>query len=180
MSGSRPPLQSHRLRDDGTYPNSRLPLVALPGAFPGGGEGLARRMETTFGAHGWVGSWRNGVYPFHHYHSTAHEVLGVFQGRASLLLGGERGVELTVAAGDVLVVPAGVAHRNLGASPDFAVVGAYPRGQAPDLLTGRPGERPAADGRIIRLGLPEQDPVHGAGGPLLGLWSAAGAKPDPA
>src|SRR5437870_8580248 len=35
---------------------------------------------------------------------------------------------LDVQSGDVIVIPAGVAHQKLDASSDFAVVGAYPDG----------------------------------------------------
>ena len=80
-----------------------------------------------------------------------------------------------VRPGDVIVIPAGVAHKNLGASADFRVVGAYPRGQHPDLCTGKPGERPQADRRIARVPLPEQDPVYGPGGPLIAHWPAPAA-----
>ncbi len=24
----------------------------------------------------WLGAWRDGIFAFHHFHSTAHEVLG--------------------------------------------------------------------------------------------------------
>ena len=67
-----------------------------------------------------------------------------------------------VEAGDVIVIPAGVGHQNLGASPDFHVVGGYPVGQQPDLLRGNPGERPAADDRIATVPLPSKDPIRGA------------------
>jgi len=50
--------------------------------------------------------------------------------------------------------PAGVAHKNLGQSSTFAVVGAYPDGQHWDMNTGKPGERPRADQRIARVMLP--------------------------
>lgn len=72
--------------------------------------------------------------------------------------------------GDVVVIPAGVAHKNLGASPGFALVGAYPAGQLWDMMYGKPGERPRADENIARVPLPEADPVYGAGGPLLAHW----------
>jgi uncharacterized protein YjlB len=129
-------------------------------------------FETLFTRNGWTGSWRNGLYTFDHYHSTAHEVLGVSGGIVRIQLGGERGPIIDLGAGDVVVIPAGVAHKNVGASADFRVVGAYPIGTAPDLLFGKPGERPAADDNIrnvARLALPA-DPVEGAAGALAELW----------
>ncbi len=70
----------------------------------------------------------------------------------------------------MVVIPAGVAHRNLGETRGFGVVGAYPEGQRWDMNTGRPGERPAADERIARVPLPASDPVFGVNGPLMALW----------
>jgi uncharacterized protein YjlB len=75
-----------------------------------------------------------------------------------------------VQAGDVAVIPAGVAHCCLESSAGFRLVGAYPRGQRPDMCYGRPGERPEADRRIAGLGDPEQDPVQGDDGTLVRLW----------
>jgi uncharacterized protein YjlB len=161
------------LRDDGTFPNSALPLVAFQRAFDPAGGNLARRIEEVFAANGWGGGWRNGIYGFHHYHSSAHEALGVYRGSARVQLGGEQGITVSIAAGDVVVIPAGVAHKNLGASRDFAVVGAYPDGQRLDMNYGKAAERPGADERIAQVALPRMDPVHGAGGPLLGLWRSA-------
>ncbi|WP_250123845.1 cupin domain-containing protein [Chroococcidiopsis sp. CCMEE 29] len=67
--------------------------------------------------------------PNHHYHSTAHEVLGISRGKAAVRLGGDaRGQTFEVRAGDVIIIPAGVAHKNLDSSSDFLVVGAYPLG----------------------------------------------------
>jgi uncharacterized protein YjlB len=163
------------LADDGTFPNSPLPLVVFPGAIALAGEDPARTIERTFSAHGWGGGWRNGIYGFHHYHSSAHEVLGVYRGSARVQLGGERGIALHIAAGDVVVIPAGVAHKNLGASLDLAVVGAYPDGQRVDMNYGKAGERPGADTRIAGVALPRMDPVHGADGPLLALWGTVRA-----
>jgi uncharacterized protein YjlB len=33
----------------------------------------------------------DGIYPFHHFHSTAHEVLGIVAGSAVVVLGGPSG-----------------------------------------------------------------------------------------
>ena len=166
-----PEVVCETIEGDGTYPNnSALPLLAYRNAVKLPARDPAAAFEALFRANGWGGSWRNGVYGYHHYHSTAHEVLGVYGGTARVQLGGEAGIVVEVHAGDVVIIPAGVAHKNLGASADFRVVGAYPRGQRPDMNTGREGERPRADRNIARVGLPEADPVYGASGPLVKHW----------
>lgn len=159
--------------DDGSIPNNpRLPLLLYRAAVEVPADDPARAFEELFARHGWTGSWRDGVYGFHHYHSTAHEVLGVARGRVRVRFGGERGTEAELVAGDVVVIPAGVGHKNEGSSPDLLVVGAYPRGQEPDLLRGGPGDRPRALETIAGVRLPATDPVHGAEGPLLERWGA--------
>lgn len=165
-------VKVERLADDGTFPNNeRLPVLVYERAIEPGSEDPAARFEEVFRQNGWGGTWRNGIYSYHHYHSTAHEVLGVARGTARVQLGGESGPVFEVEAGDVLVLPAGVAHKNLGSSPDFLVVGAYPEGQDYDMNYGRPGERPEADRNIRKTPLPEKDPVHGADGPLVEHWN---------
>ena len=118
-----------------------------------------------FAEHDWVGSWVDGVFDFHHFHSTSHEVLGVVAGEAALELGGPQGRSFDVSAGDVLVLPAGTGHRRASARAGFTVVGAYPRGQEDyDLLRGEdPEEVAAARERIAALGAPPSDPVGGDG-----------------
>jgi uncharacterized protein YjlB len=81
-----------------------------------------------------------------------------------------------VHAGDVIVIPAGVAHQNIGASDDFGVVGAYPGGREWDLLRGLPGERPKADENIAALPLPKNDPIYDTKGPLRRIWKSSDAQ----
>lgn len=168
--GSTAGLQVQRFEDDGTFPNSRLPLLFYAAAWPAE-SASAETMEAVFSAGGWVPAWRSSVFTYHHYHSTAHEALGIAAGKARLMLGGPAGREFEVTAGDVVVIPAGVAHRRLSSSADFLVVGAYPPGQDWDLLRGSPGERPQADENIARVPLPPSDPVSGAPNPLLSHWT---------
>ncbi len=166
-----PKVRQHMLQDDGTFPNNEnLPLLLYVGALHLPERDPAAAIEALFQAHGWAGSWRDGIYGLHHYHSTTHEVLGVYRGTARVQFGGPSGVELAVQRGDVVVIPAGVAHKNLGASPDLAIVGAYPGGRSWDMNYGKAGERPQADENIARVPLPEADPVFGRGGPLQELW----------
>jgi len=75
-----------------------------------------------------------------------------------------------VEPGDVVLIPAGVAHKNLGASGNLGIVGAYPPGQHPDMCYGKSQERPQADERIAAIALPQGDPVYGAHGPMQNHW----------
>jgi uncharacterized protein YjlB len=131
-------------------------------------EGAARGFDSVFRANGWTGTWRDGVYDYDHFHSNAHEVLGVDSGHASLQLGGDAGEPVDVQAGDVLILPAGTGHRRIKKSSDFLVSGAYPPGQENyDLCRSR---TPEAELRITKVPVPGTDPVHGKFGPLLRLW----------
>lgn len=155
-------------KDAGAFPNSALPALLYAAVLSG--SDLASRFEALFEKHGWTGSWRNGLYRTHHYHSTAHEVLGVHRGSVKVRLGGPAGALVELREGDVLVLPAGVAHKNEGQSADFGVVGAYPNGTSPDLQYGRDGERPETDRKIAAVPLPRTDPVLGGSEGLPLLW----------
>ena len=170
VHGDSSRVVSEPFADDGTFPNSRCPLLIYKAAVAPE-ETTPERIEEMFAAGGWPPAWRYTVYPFHHYHSNTHEVLGIATGHARLMLGGPKGREFDVTAGDVIVIPAGVVHRQLSKSADFLVVGGYPAGSpSPDLLRGEAGDRPKADGRIAKVPLPKTDPVTGAEGPLTAHW----------
>jgi uncharacterized protein YjlB len=158
---------------NGRFPNSRLPLLVYPQAL----NADSPTPEEVFLANAWGGTWRNGVYPYHHYHSTAHEVLAVVGGSATLLFGGEGGIQVEARAGDCVVIPAGVAHKLIARNTGFLVVGGYPAGQTYDVCVGNPGERPEADRRIERVPLPVSDPIQGSGGALVKLWKPAAQIP---
>lgn len=156
--------------DDGSIPNSKFPLLLYRNAFgERGGEG-ASWLEDHFRDNNWSNSWRNGVYSYHHYHSTSHEVLGVYSGSATLHLGGEGGKKVDVEAGDIIVIPAGVGHKNLSSSSDFGVVGAYPNASSYDLKTGRKSEYGEAKKNIAKVPVPEKDPLIGEDG-LPEIWT---------
>lgn len=167
--------QAFRFAGDGETPNNpRLPLLVYRAAVPAEGAGdRATWFERTFAAHGWTDGWRNGIYPFLHFHTGTHEVLGIAAGRATVEFGGASGRALDVAAGDVVVLPAGVGHRRLDASADLLVVGAYPRNGRFDQK--RPGEIDiaAAERAVAAVPLPRMDPVAGEAGPLMTLWTSA-------
>lgn len=171
-----PHVTAHQLADDGRIPNSRLPLLLYRGVLPlTNGAALPASVQDLFRRNEWAGTWVNGIFDYDHYHSTAHEVLGCFSGSARVRFGGDRGLVVDFQAGDVVVIPAGVGHKNLGDSPDFGVVGAYPAGQENDLCRGMEGERPEADRAIAQVPLPSADPVYGRGGPLHSFWEGRGS-----
>jgi len=167
-------IETHHFADDGIVPNNPLPLVLYRGALGGEGD-LAARCEAMFEANGWPGAWRNGIYGHHHYHSTAHEVLGIARGFARVRLGGEHGATVELRAGDVVVIPAGVAHKRESASGDLLVIGSYPRGQRPDICPADAAAHDASAGNVARVALPASDPVTGRAGPLLDCWRAGGS-----
>jgi uncharacterized protein YjlB len=161
------------LKDDGQFPNNgELPLVVYEAAVELPDDDPAAGFELLFKLNGWENSWRNGIYDYHHYHSTAHEVLGIYEGTVKLQLGGPKGLKVDLKKGDVVIIPAGVAHRNIGSSKDFKCVGAYPKKQDYDMNYGKEGERPKADKNIQNLPLPVMDPVYGLDGQLIREWTS--------
>jgi uncharacterized protein YjlB len=164
-------VHTHTLRDDGSIPNNpRLPILIYEGALALSGTDSASTVLQLLETNGWQDGWVNGIYSYHHYHSTAHEVLAVVSGLATVQFGGELGIKEQLQAGDVVAIPAGVAHKNLGSTSDFKIVGAYPAGQQWDMCYGKSEERPKSDENIDRVPLPESDPIYGLSGPLVKYW----------
>lgn len=164
---------THIFRGDGRFPNSDLPLLLYTAAVPADPAAI----ERLFAGHDWSNSWRNGVFSFHHFHSTAHEVLGLAAGEVRVAFGGPSGQELTLRAGDAVVIPAGVAHRNMGSTPDLLVVGAYPGGADCDIRRGVASEYPDVLRAIAAVPMPAADPVAGPEGWLPRLWQFAAGMP---
>jgi uncharacterized protein YjlB len=159
------------LKDDGIFPNSPFPVLLYKRAIVSPAVLPALAMIRLFRKNGWANNWRDGIFTYHHYHSITHEVVGVVKGKTMVQLGGDQGVQVEIEKGDILVIPAGVAHKNLGAEKDVICVGGYPGGHNFDIKYGKPEERPAADHHIEALPIPETDPVTGNHQGLPEIWA---------
>ena len=159
-------LTAHLLAPADGIPNHpRWPLLVYPAVLE---SPSPEDFEEMFGRNRWPPAWRNGVFPFHHFHSNAHEVLGVYAGEVTVQFGGEPGVVLTARPGDVIVLPAGTGHKRLSSRGRLGIVGAYPEGARPDTCT--PPFLTEKKAAVAGVPLPACDPVLGAEGPLFSHW----------
>src|SRR5262245_66452021 len=85
--------------DDGSIPNNpRLTSLVYRGAIDRSrGPSVEDVVESTFTGNGWGDMWRNGIFPYVHYHSMIHEALGIARGRAKVRFGGAAGKILELA-----------------------------------------------------------------------------------
>jgi uncharacterized protein YjlB len=162
------PEQLH-LKPNGWVPNNVLPALIYRNAVATTHPDPASEMESLFTVNRWPPQWRNGIYTFHHFHSTAHEVLGIARGHVNVVLGGEGGQSVTANAGDILVLPAGTGHCRISASDELLVIGAYPEDEHWDIC--RTALSPEALERMKHVRYPASDPVTGPTGPLPRLWT---------
>ena len=142
------------------FPNSAHPVLLYEQALAAD-SATADAFEALFARHGWQGIWVNGVYAFDHFHAQAHEALGCARGWVRVRLGGPQGQEVTLRAGDAVILPAGTGHRRMASSADFLIVGAYPPGQSPDLQRGEPSGYEALARQARQVPVPARDPVTG-------------------
>ncbi len=163
--------KKYYLKGDAQFPNNETrPIILykrilnLPLILPG------RSVKRLFKRNNWLNAWRGGIYNYHHYHSNTYEVLGVYKGKTTIQLGGDEGVSLIIGRGDVLIIPAGVAHKNLKSGNTIKCVGAYPNGKKFDMNYGLDEERPKADENILKTPLPSSDPVLGFISEVENYW----------
>jgi uncharacterized protein YjlB len=168
-------VQCIRLGEQADAPNHPdLPVIRYTGAF----RDDPSRIGAVFRENRWLGGWTDGIYGYTHFHTNAHEALGVVSGSAIVRVGGEQGVDVELEAGDVVVLPAGTGHRRILASADFKVTGAYPNGMDWDLRTQEDSSAEEAREAIASVPLPETDPVFGGKGPVHDYWQPAYASRD--
>ena len=148
-------------KPSGGVPNNRLPVMIYHRVIPPNVADNADYLEHLFRSNGWPPQWRYPVYTFTHFHSNTPEALGVFAGSATLQLGGEKGKLIEVKTGDVLLLPAGIGHKQISADEDFMLVGAYPPHVKADLCHDEPSQLAARTKAVSAVPLPATDPVTG-------------------
>ena len=167
-------VSSVQIPAHGGFPNTSLqhrPLLIYHSAFPAPVSPDA--VETHLSEIGVVTpQWRYSMFPEDHCHSTTHEVLAITHGRARLCFGGTNNPDRlapVVTPGDVVLMPAGVAHRLLeDLDGGFGMVGCYPVGApAWDMCYGAEGEETKLQS-IKDLEWFDRDPIYGDEGPAIG------------
>lgn len=154
---------------DKDVPNSVLPALLYRDVLAPNVARKGERFRTVFKKNGWTGLWTDTIYDYTHFHSNAHEVLGIAEGKVTVKLGGESGRLFRLKAGDMLVIPAGVGHRRAGGDEGLKVIGAYPPGQSHFDMKRK--------GRAVpKVPLPPTDPVYGEDGPAVRFWRRPAQK----
>lgn len=170
-------VETFTFADDGDIPNHpHWPMIVYHQVVDAAEADAASAFEAIFSRHGWGDGWRNGIFPFPHYHSNAHEVLGIAEGEAVVRFGGGKGGEFKVGRGDAVLLPAGTGHQRLSSSPGLLVIGAYPPGPERDLRRMGESDKALMRERVRRVPKPFTDPIGGADGPLTSLWKLQGSN----
>ncbi|CAF1254076.1 unnamed protein product [Rotaria sp. Silwood1] len=169
-------IETFFVHDDGQYfpNNNHLSVIVYRQVFDSKTVS-ASKWEQLFKENNFGKSWRDGIFSFHHYHSTAHEALGCYGGRAQVRLGGDNEQvrkDIELVSGDCILIPVGVAHKNIGQDNDFAVVGAYDiDGKNYDMNYGKNAEeRRKAEENIKQVRIPRMDPIVGENGGIIQHW----------
>ena len=162
-------ISTYYFEDDGIIPNSHLPVIVYKQAIDL--TDASDWLETRFTQNNWLNNWRDIILPYDHFHSNTHEVIGLGFGEVQLKIGGSKGTVLTITAGDVIIIPAGVGHYSISEHTHYRFVGGYPDGHNWDIKTGlEEGERAAIVKNIAAVQIPTTDPVYGNKGSLFELW----------
>lgn len=159
------------IEQNGEFPNNeKLPLLVYKGAMHLHPDESPDAIVELFRSNNWTNSWKDSVLHKHHFHTTTHEVLGIFCGKADIQFGGEGGLVIELVRGDAVVIPAGVAHKNLESSRDFVCIGAYPDGRDYDMNCGDSEDLKQLADSVKNVPIPATDPILGKDGPLVQHW----------
>lgn len=154
----------------GNFPgNSRYPLLIYKRAISTLKKSPSD-IQDQLQQNNWRNPWIDSIYDYHHFHSNTHEVLVIVSGECQVQFGGEEGSTWSVTSDDVILIPAGVAHKSVAMDEHFRCIGAYPLDIGYDLFCGKAEEYSMVVENIQKVGLPEKDPIFGEHGVLFKYW----------
>lgn len=129
-------VKKYHLPPTALIPNSPYPLLHYRGVLDVKTNCTPEQVYDLFLSNGWQTQWifRYGSTQSSHYHSQTHECMAVLSGTATIRFGvadtdadmeknthgsgrEEGGVELHAEAGDVFILPAGLAHKTFDTTP---------------------------------------------------------------
>ncbi|KAJ9653015.1 hypothetical protein H2198_007762 [Neophaeococcomyces mojaviensis] len=203
-------VKRYQLPPTALMPNSPYPLLHYPGVLSdqiANSTNIAPQVHEMFETNGWSTQWifRYGQTQEAHYHSMTHECMAVLSGSATIRFGvadtspdleesthgsgkEDGGIDLHAQAGDVFILPAGLAHKTYDTTPaefalltpgkgrgieaddpkaalqnlkldGFTMIGAYPKDGKWDFSTG--GENAEEYEKVWSVPKPECDPILG-------------------
>jgi len=169
---TEPEVLHYILKPNGNFPNNNLPVLIYKKAFlfSENKNEAASTAEEVFRKNNWGNNWQNGIYNFHHFHSNTHEVLAIALGNVEVMFGGPGDQKAALGTGDVIIIPAGVAHKCVSSSDDFLCIGGYPGGKDYDICRGKADGYEDAVKAIQNVPVPETDPVYGKDGFIEKYW----------
>ncbi|KAI0133944.1 hypothetical protein BJ170DRAFT_180048 [Xylariales sp. AK1849] len=216
-------VKRYSLHPTALIPNSPHPLLYYPGILSEeckeSPNQAAMKCYGLYTQNGWQPQWiyRYGLTQTSHYHSQAHECMTILSGTSTIRFGvadttddmeentngrgmEKGGVEIEVKAGDVFIIPAGVAHKTYNTCPEaafklltpgnghavetdnmegalgglelegFTMMGAYPSGSN-HWDFAKGGEHVGDFERVWSVSKPASDPVLGkAQAGIIGSW----------
>lgn len=156
-------VEERMIEEDGLVPNNaHIPARIYRRVLKDAGDAMPEMFEALHAGNGWSGFWHGAVACYTHFHSIAHELISVYRGSARIKLGGASGPVFLVTAGDVILIPAGVGHQNLGCTIDYQNLGCYPAERCRwDMRSPKAEERLEVRRNISQVPPPLLDPVTG-------------------
>lgn len=167
---AKPKIIYQIIKANGNFPNNaKLPLIIYKQALILN-DTTPKKVQHFLRRNGWKKTWLNGIYDYHHFHSNTHEALVIYSGKCIVQVGGPKGKKVTIKAGDVIIFPAGVAHKNIQSSVNFKSIGCYPFAIDYDMHVGKLNERSQVIKNIRKVKHPKTDPIYGKSGHLFRYW----------
>lgn len=97
--------------------------------------------------------------------------IDIIRGEVTVQLGGQNGKIQILRKGDVVLLPAGVAHKRLDGTESFEIIGAYPsNGDILDMQYGDASDYEKIKENIKNVPRPLTDPVTGNPGDMDEYW----------